>query len=107
MLDGKNSELLIRIAQDRDTTAPTRVYACSLLHRLSAVPVKEILQYLQETIDDPRTSTGIQVKAMDLVDKINSSTGQEPELNSEDEELVRTKLMEKYLVCPNTTSEKS
>ena len=40
---------------------------------------------------------------MALMDKINNSTGLEPELRSEDEELVKTKLMEKYLVCPSTT----
>lgn len=106
MLDSRNSELLIQIAKDKDTTSATRVYACALLNRLAALPAKEILAILQDTIDDPITKSGVQVKAMDLIDKINSSTGQEPELSSEDEELVKTKLMEKYLVCPNTTSEK-
>ena len=40
---------------------------------------------------------------MDLIDKINNTTGHEPELKSEDAESVKTQLMEKYLVCPSTT----
>ena len=103
MLDSKNTELLIEIARNPDTPSATRVSACTLIYRLSAIPAKEILDILQETICDSRTKSGIQVKAMDLMDKINNSTGIEPELNSEDEELVKTKLMEKYLVCPNDT----
>jgi len=55
---------------------------------------------LQETIDDHRTKSGVQVKAMDLIDKINSNTGLEPELNSEDARGVEQKLMEQFLVCP-------
>ena len=103
MLDAKNTELLIEIARRHDTPAATRVAACSLIYGLSALPAKEIIGILQETIDDHRTKAGVQVKAMDLINKINNTTGQEPELKSEDEELVKTKLMEKYLVCPSTT----
>lgn len=103
MLDAKNTELLIEIARRHDTPAATRVSACSLIYGLSALPAKEIIGILQETIDDHRTKAGVQVKAMDLINKINNTTGQEPELKSEDEELVKTKLMEKYLVCPSTT----
>lgn len=103
MLDSKNTELLITIARNHDTPPASRVSACGLLYKLSAIPAKEIIEILQETIDDFRTKCGIQVKAMELIDKINNSTGQEPELSSEDEELVKTKLMEKYLVCPSTT----
>ena len=103
MLDSKNTQLLVEIARDRDTPSASRVSACSLIYRLSAIPAKEIIEILQETIDDRRTKSGVQVKAMDLIDKINNSTGHEPELRSEDEEIVITNLMEKYLVCPSTT----
>ena len=102
MLDGKNTDLLIDIARHRDTPAATRVSACTLLYRLSSLPAKEIIAILQETIDDSRTKSGVKVKAMDLIDKINNTTGLEPELRSEDEKLVTTNLMEKYLVCPNS-----
>lgn len=103
MLDNKNTELLIKMAQNPDTPPASRVSACTLIYRLSAMPAKEVIAILQETIDDSRTKSGVQVKAMDLIDKINNTTGQEPELRSEDEELVKTKLMEKFLVCPSTT----
>lgn len=102
MLDGKNTDLLIDIAKNRDTPAATRVSACTLLYRLSAIPAKDIIAILQETIDYYRTKSGVQVKAMDLIDKINNTTGIEPELRSEDEEVVKTNLLEKYLVCPNS-----
>lgn len=102
MLDSKNTDVLIDIARDPDTPAATRVSACTLIYRLSAIPAKEVIAILQETIDGPRTKSGVKVKAMDLIDKINNTTGHEPELRSEDEELVKTKLMEKYLVCPQS-----
>lgn len=102
MLDSKNTDVLIDIARDHDTPAATRVSACTLIYRLSAIPAKEVIAILQETIDDSRTKSGVKVKAMDLIDKINNTTGHEPELRSEDEELVKTKLMEKYLVCPQS-----
>lgn len=102
MLDSKNTDVLIDIARNHDTPAATRVSACTLIYRLSAIPAKEVIAILQETIDDSRTKSGVKVKAMDLIDKINNTTGHEPELRSEDEELVKTKLMEKYLVCPQS-----
>jgi uncharacterized protein (UPF0147 family) len=102
MLDSKNTDVLIDIARDNDTPAATRVSACTLIYRLSAIPAKEVIAILQETIDDSRTKSGVKVKAMDLIDKINTNTGHEPELRSEDETLVKTKLMEKYLVCPQS-----
>lgn len=109
MLDSKNTDILIAIANNPDTPSASRVSACCLIYKLSALPAKEIIEILQETIDDERTKSGVQVKAMELIDKINNSTGDEPELRSEDETLVKTKLMEKYLVCPNrnTPSEAS
>lgn len=102
MLDSKNTDVLIDIARNHDTPSATRVSACTLIYRLSAIPAKEVIAILQETIDDSRTKSGVKVKAMDLIDKINNTTGHEPELRSEDEELVKTKLMEKYLVCPQS-----
>lgn len=103
MLDSKNTALLVDIARNLDTPPASRVSACTLIYKLSAIPAKEIIEILQETIDDSRTKSGVQVKAMELIDKINNSTGHEPELRSEDEELVKINLMEKYLVCPSTT----
>lgn len=100
MLDSKNTDTLIEIARDKDSGAATRVNACTLINQLSALPTKEILEILQETIDDYRTKAGVKVKAMALIDKINSSTGMEPELRSEDVESVKTKLMEKFVICP-------
>ena len=100
MLDSKNTDTLIEIARDRDAGAATRVNACTLINQLSALPTKELLEILQETIDDYRTKAGVKVKAMALIDKINSSTGMEPELRSEDAESVKTNLMEKFLICP-------
>lgn len=102
MLDSKNTDVLVDIARNSDTPAATRVSACTLIYRLSAIPAKEVIAILQETIDDSRTKSGVKVKAMDLIDKINTNTGHEPELRSEDEALVKTKLMEKYLVCPQS-----
>ena len=107
MLDSKNTATLIDIARNSDSPAPTRVEACKLLYDISAIPAKEVINILQETIDDSRTKSGVQVKAMALINKINNTSGTEPELRSEDIEDVKTSLMEKFLVCPNTTSEKS
>jgi hypothetical protein len=100
MLDSRNTDILISIAQNPDSSAATRVNACTLINQLSALPAKEIIEILQDTIDDLRTKDGVRVKAMALIDKINSSTGIEPELRSEDVDDIKTKLMEKYLVCP-------
>lgn len=107
MLDSKNTATLIDIARNSDSPAATRVEACKLLYDISAIPAKEVINILQETIDDSRTKSGVQVKAMALINKINNTSGTEPELRSEDIEDVKTSLMEKFLVCPNTTSEKS
>ena len=100
MLDSKNTDTLIEIARDKESGAATRVSACTLINQLSALPTKELLEILQETIDDYRTKAGVKVKAMALIDKINSSTGMEPELRSEDAASVKTKLMEKFVICP-------
>lgn len=107
MLDSKNTNTLIGIARNSDSPPATRVEACKLLYEISAIPAKEVIDILQETIDDSRTKSGVQVKAMALINKINNTSGTEPELRSEDIEDVKTSLMEKFVVCPNTTSEKS
>ena len=107
MLDSKNTATLIDIARNSDSPAATRVEACKLLYEISAIPAKEVIDILQETIDDSRTKSGVQVKAMAHINKINNTSGTGPELCSEDIEDVKTSLMEKFVVCPNTTSEKS
>lgn len=107
MLDNKNTSTLIDIARNQDTPAPARVDACKLLYEISAIPAKEVIDILQETVNDERTKSGVVVKALSLINKINNSSGTEPELRSEDIEDVKTKLLGQYLVCPNTTSEKS
>lgn len=107
MLDSKNTARLIDIARNSDSPPATRVEACKLLYEISAIPAKEVIDVLQETIDDSRTKSGVQVKAMALINKINNTSGTEPELRSEDIEDVKTSLMEKFVVCPDITSEKS
>lgn len=104
MLDSKNTQILVEIARNPDAGGATRVNACTLLNQLSAISAKEILSILQETIDDYRTKDSVRVKAMALIDKINNSTGLEPELTSEDVTDIKTKLMEQYLVCPQSTT---
>lgn len=100
MLDKSNTASLIEIAKDKDTTGASRVSACALLYRVSALPANDILAILQQVIDNPKSKSGIIIKAMDLIDKINNTTGREPEINSEDIEHVKTKLEHRYLICP-------
>ena len=75
MLDGKNTELLVEIAKNQDTPSAVRVSACTLIYQLSALPAKEILEILQETIDDSRTKSGVQVKAMALMTRLTTALG--------------------------------
>lgn len=109
MLDKRNSDTLVDIARNSDSPPATRVEACKLLYEISYIPAKEVVDILQETIDDDRTKSGVKVKAMALINRINNSTGTEPELRSEDIADVKTKLLEQFVVCPNqsTTSETS
>ena len=102
MLNQQNIDILITIAENADSSPISRISACSLLYKLSAMSAKHIIEILQETVDDAHSKSSAKIKAMELMDKINESTGQEPELRSEDEELVKTQLMEKYLVCPRS-----
>lgn len=103
MLDRKNSKLLITIAQSSDTPPAARVSACALLHRTNELCASDIQKILQEVIDDYRTKRGVQVKALDLLDKVSQDTGVEPDLSAEDEQLVRTSLMEQF-VCQNPSN---
>lgn len=100
MLDGNNEELLREIARNHDTPPVSRVQAVSLAYKLGSLAAKECVAILQETIDDSRTKCGVQVKALELIDKINDATGQEPELDSEGVETAKQNLLEKFLKCP-------
>ena len=100
MLDSKNQKLLQELARNPDTPAASRVSAVSLAYKLACLSAKECIGILQNTIDDSRTKSGVQVKALELIDKINDATGQEPELDSEGVETAKQNLLEKFLKCP-------
>lgn len=100
MLDKSTTENLIQIARDKDTTGASKVSACALIYELSALPANDILAILQQVIDNPKSKSGIIIKAMALMNKINNTAGREPELNSEDIKRVKTNLEHRYLVCP-------
>lgn len=100
MLDGRNEDLLRDIARNPNTPAVTRVNAVNLAYKLGCLPAKECIAILQAVIDDSRTKCGVQVKALELIDKINDATGQEPELDSEGVKTAKQNLMEKFLKCP-------
>lgn len=100
MLNGKNEQLLQEIARNPDTPPVTRVSAVSLAYKLAALTAKECIEILQDTIDNSRTKCGVQVKALELIGKINDATGQEPELDSEGVETAKQNLLEKFLQCP-------
>ena len=100
MLDGKNEELLKQLARNPDTPAVSRVSAVSLAYKLGSLVAKECITILQAVLDDSRTKSGVQVKALELIDKINDATGQEPELDSDGVETAKQNLLEKFLKCP-------
>lgn len=100
MLDAKNQELLKKLARNPDTPALNRVSAVSLAYKLGCLPAKECILILQAVLDDSRTKSGVQVKALELIDKINDATGQEPELDSDGVEIAKQNLLEKFLKCP-------
>ena len=102
MLDRSNAKLLIDIAMNRDTPPATRVSACDLLFKTNEMCATDIQKILQEVVDDYHTKCGVQVKALALMDKVSNTTGREPELTPEDEELVRTSLLESFVICPNS-----
>lgn len=97
MLDQKNSDLLVEIARNRDTAPTTRISACSLIYRASLLPASEVLGILQETIDDYRCKDGPKVKALDLMDKIDSSRSNETTLTSEQQSAIKEQLLAEYL----------
>lgn len=99
MLDERNESLLIDIARNQDTPPSNRVSAVALCYKTGALAAKECIEILQETIGDSRTKCGVQVKALELLDKIDDTTGQEPELDSECIDDTKKKLMEKFLKC--------
>ena len=100
MLDGRNEDLLRGIARNPNTPPVSRVNAVNLAYKLACLPAKECIAILQAVIDDSRTKCGVQVKALELIDKINDATGQEPELDSEGVKTAKQNLMEKFLKCP-------
>ena len=74
MLDSKNSQLLVEIAQCKETVPSTRVSACSLIYKCSLLPASEVLSILEDTIGDYRCKDGVKVKALELMDKHNITT---------------------------------
>lgn len=104
MLDKKNSKLLVEIALCRETVPSTRISACSLIHRCSLLPASEVLSILEDTIGDYRCKDGNKVKALELMDKIDSSKSNEKSIESKDIEAVEKQLMEQYLDVPTHSS---
>ena len=104
MLDAKNSKLLVEIALCKETAPSTRISACSLIHRCSLLPASEVLSILEDTIGDYRCKDGVKVKALELMDKIDSSKSNEKSIESTDIEAVEKQLMEQYLDVPTHTS---
>ena len=104
MLDSKNSQLLVEIAQCKETVPSTRVSACSLIYKCSLLPASEVLSILEDTIGDYRCKDGVKVKALELMDKIDSSKSNEKSIESTDVAAVEKQLMEQYLDVPTHTS---
>lgn len=104
MLDEKNAKLLVEIAQCRETAPSTRISACALIYKCSLLPASEVLSILEETIGDYRCKDGNKVKALDLMDKIDSSKSNEKSIESTDVAAVEKQLMEQYLDVPTHTS---
>ena len=104
MLDKKNSKLLVEIAQCKETVPSTRVSACSLIYKCSLLPASEVLTILEDTIGDYRCKDGVKVKALELMDKIDSSKSNEKSIESTDVAAVEKQLMEQYLDVPTHTS---
>lgn len=104
MLDKKNSKLLVEIAQCKETVPSTRVSACSLIYKCSLLPASEVLTILEDTIGDYRCRDGVKVKALELMDKIDSSKSNEKSIESTDVAAVEKQLMEQYLDVPTHTS---
>ena len=107
MLDEKNAKLLVEIALCRETAPSTRISACSLIHKCSLLPASDVLSILEDTIGDYRCKDGNKVKALDLMDKIDSSQSNEKSIESKDVAAVEQQLMEQYLnVTTHSSSRK-
>jgi len=104
MLDAKNAKLLVEIALNSETVPSTRVSACSLIYKCSLLPASDVLSILENTIGDYRCKDGIKVKALELMDKIDSSKSNEKSIESTDVAAVEKQLMEQYLDVPTHTS---
>ena len=104
MLDAKNAKLLVEIARCSETTPSTRISACSLIYKCSLLPASDVLKILEDTIGDYRCKDGCKVKALELMDKIDSSKSNEKSIESTDVAAVEKQLMEQYLDVPTHTS---
>ena len=93
MLDAKNAKLLVEIAQCKETTPSTRISACALIHKCSLLPASEVLTILEETIGDYRCKDGNKVRALDLMDKIDSSKSNDKSIEPTDIAAVEKQLM--------------
>lgn len=104
MLDAKNAKLLVEIALNSETVPSTRISACSLIYKCSLLPASDVLKLLEDTIGDYRCKDGNKVKALELMDKIDSSKSNEKSIESTDVAAVEKQLMEQYLDVPTHTS---
>lgn len=104
MLDAKNAKLLVEIALNSETVPSTRISACSLIYKCSLLPASDVLKILEDTIGDYRCKDGNKVKALELMDKIDSSKSNEKSIESTDVAAVEKQLMEQYLDVPTHTS---
>jgi hypothetical protein len=104
MLDAKNAKLLVEIALNSETVPSTRISACSLIYKCSLLPASDVLSILEDTIGDYRCKDGNKVKALELMDKIDSSKSNEKSIESTDVAAVEKQLMEQYLDVPTLTS---
>lgn len=104
MLDAKNAKLLVEIALNSETVPSTRISACSLIYKCSLLPASDVLSILEDTIGDYRCKDGNKVKALELMDKIDSSQSNEKSIESTDVAAVEKQLMEQYLDVPTHTS---
>jgi hypothetical protein len=104
MLDAKNAKLLVEIALNSETVPSTRISACSLIYKCSLLPASDVLSILEDTIGDYRCKDGNKVKALELMDKIDSSKSNEKSIESTDVAAVEKRLMEQYLDVPTHTS---
>lgn len=104
MLSEANKTRLVEIARNPDSAPGNRVDACKLIYKCGILPASEVTSILQQTIDNYRSKDNIIIKAINLMNEIDNSTGQEKELSPEQREIVEKSLMEQYLECPSEQS---